>query len=134
MAPYWDAIRMSIKMQPLISTSITVGDEVESPYGPFVVDKMFKVVRKAHTKSRSFFFGISSESAPPPVRMCSGRLVAWKLADGKYPTAVLQTDCLTKVPPKVLILCYDCEKKSKSPFHYLGFECQCCKGFNTVRV
>jgi hypothetical protein len=156
MAPYWEAIRVSIRMQPLVSGSIHVGDEVSSPYGLFTVDRMFKVIRRP-PPSRKFFFNLGGiqETMPVPVRMCSGRLTGWKLgsssvsgsssassgtgdngngATDNYPTAVIQTDMLTKLPTKVLTLCYDCEKKSQAPFHYLGLECLHCHGFNTVRV
>ena len=35
---------------------------------------------------------------------------------------------------RVLVSCNDCEKRSKSPFHFLGMECAHCQGYNTVRV
>ena len=34
----------------------------------------------------------------------------------------------------VVISCNDCEQRSVTPFHYLGLECQNCRGFNTTRI
>jgi hypothetical protein len=47
--------------------------------------------------------------------------------------ATLQLDALRR-NMRVPYLCYDCEIKGTTKFHFLGLECKLCKGFNTTSV
>jgi hypothetical protein len=124
--PYWEAIRTSIRLQPLTSEILAVraGDTVTSPYGKFCIEVMFHAERNAR-------FRLFANDAP--TMMCRGRLIDWKLADGKAPVATIQLAALKK-EIKVAAFCNDCEKKCMSDFHFLGLECAYCKGFNTARA
>jgi hypothetical protein len=123
MKAYWDAIRSSISLQPITYEliAINVGDEVSSPYGQFIVDRIVA----SPVKSSSF-----GRTEP---NLYHGRLIGWRLNNGEMATAALQLHCLKK-DLTVTISCNDCEKRSCSSFHFLGMECQYCKGYNTARV
>ena len=125
---YWDAIRSSIDSQPITYEliSINVGDEVSSPYGQFVVDRIVASAPKISD---------SGQMNSPEVdsNLYHGRLTGWQLINGETATAALRLSCLKK-DLLVTISCNDCEKRSNSSFHFLGIECRHCRGYNTVRV
>ena len=125
---YWDAIRSSIESQPMTSEliSINVGDEVSSPYGQFVVDRIVASAPKASDSDQA-------DSLEGDSNLYHGRLTGWLLSSGKPAAAALQLCCLKK-DLKVTVSCNDCEKRSSSSFHFLGIECRHCRGYNTVRV
>lgn len=125
MKVYWNAVRASIESQPLTSEvmSINIGDQVSSPYGFFIIDRIVEQVKVPDT-----CHPILSASD-----IYHGRLIDWKMKDGKFPTAALQLKCLKK-DLQVTITCNDCEKRSHSNFHFLGMECGNCHGFNTAQI
>ena len=127
MRAYWDAIRSSIELQPISYElmAINVGDEVSSPYGQFVVDRIVAAPRKSPCEH--------GDSSGPVSNLYHGRLIGWQLVNGQAATAALQLHCLKK-DLMVTISCNDCEKRSTSSFHFLGMECRRCKGYNTARV
>ena len=128
MAPYWDALRFSIRLQPIPATLIHIrpGERVDSPYGMFLVQDVF----------------LAEDNT---THMCSGLLIGWLGNDSssssgrdsydekKVPKATLQLDVLRR-NITVPYLCYDCENKGVTKFHFLGLECTHCRGFNTVRI
>jgi Zinc-ribbon/Ring finger domain len=124
MRVYWDAIRSSIELQPITSEliAINVGDEVSSPYGQFLVDRIISAPIKN-----------SLDGAVTDVNLYHGRLIGWKLNSGTVPTATLHLRSLKK-DLMTTISCNDCEKRSTANFHFLGMECKHCKGYNTARV
>ena len=120
MKPYWESMRDAIRQQPLIPI-IHPGDEVISPDGPFIVERMFD---------------LPTEPGQPKRNMSVGRLLAHMDTDGDggdSPTLTFPTEVLKK-EKRVPILCYDCESRSDAVFHYLGMECGHCSGYNTSRV
>lgn len=127
MRVYWDAIRSSIEMQPIPSEliSINIGDEVSSPYGQFVVDRIEAAVHKTSEDG----------TLVPDVNLYYGRLLGWSLGrhSNRTATATLHLRSLKK-DLTTLISCNDCEKRSTASFHFLGMECKFCKGYNTSRV
>ena len=128
MRVYWDAIRLSIELQPITYEliPINVGDEVSSPYGQFVVDRIEAAPVKTSDSGHNDISGVDAN-------LYHGRLIGWQLTTGRTVTAALRSRCLKK-NLLVNISCNDCEKRSSSSFHFLGMECRHCKGFNTARV
>lgn len=121
MAQFWNSIRRSIELQPIPRGffPIRVGDIVDSPYGKFLV-----------TSKRTM--PVSGERRQQEI-LCDGLLQDWKLSDGSYAKAVISEDKLTR-NHTTKIVCYDCEKKSETPFHFLGLECKHCGGYNTCQM
>jgi hypothetical protein len=123
MVAIWDSVRLSIQLQPLTADMVEVrpGDVVTSPYGKFIVSAILRLRQSSRSETTS------------SLRMCSGRLLDWKLANGEFAKATIQMKQLKK-DVRVMILCYDCEIKSEASFHFLGLECSTCRGFNTVQL
>jgi hypothetical protein len=126
---FWENIRRSIAAQPIPKNffPIRVGDVVDSPYGPFQVT------------SRRLVNCMSNEDATPDTPIGSvttlweGFFPDWQLTVGQKAQAVLNENLLEN-HRKIKICCFDCEAKSVTNFHFLGLECQSCKGFNTAQI
>lgn len=118
MQSFWDNIRRSIALQPIPKKffPIRVGDIVDSPYGPFQV-----LERRI----------VPGESASKV--LCEGIFPEWHLTDGQLARATLDEELLEN-RKMTKICCFDCEAKTTAPFHFLGLECQACKGFNTCQL
>lgn len=118
MSNIWADISRSIELQPIPERffAIQEGDVVKSPFGPF------KVVRK-----------LEESANEEKNQLFEGMILNWILANGKCATATFAQNSLDKKRFK-LVWCYDCEKKSETPFHFLGLKCQNCNGYNTCQL
>lgn len=128
MRNFWENMRRSIAMQPIPRNffPIRVGDVVDSPYGPFQVTDRREVV---DTDA-----GACGDGRNPATKvLCEGIFPGWQLAAGQVAHAVLD-EAMLENTKKVRICCYDCEAKTVTKFHFLGLECQSCKGFNTCQM
>jgi len=128
MRNFWENMRRSIAMQPIPRNffPIRVGDVVDSPYGPFQVTDRREVV---DTDAAA----CSDGRNPATKVLCEGIFPEWQLAAGQVAHAVLD-EAMLENTKKVRICCYDCEAKTVTKFHFLGLECQSCKGFNTCQM
>eukprot|EP01039_Chlorochromonas_danica_P010806 gene10805-12011_t len=110
MRAVWQGIKRSISLQPIPHGffPLRVGDTVESPYGDFLLTGQL------------------------PNGLWEGSLVGWKLATNRCSKATLHESILEK-NRHVEVLCFDCESKSVTDFHFLGLECKECGSFNTCQ-
>jgi hypothetical protein len=129
-------------MQPLTLDviSIGVGDTVSSPLGPFVIEDIYETSSDNNddedgNKPVPSATGVSprKKKITPVVTMCSGTLIPPEGTTGPPRKVSYQLNMVRK-ETKVLTLCYDCESKGMSKFHYIGLECSSCHGFNTVQM
>lgn len=125
MQDFWNNIRRSIEMQPIPKNffPIRVGDVVDSPYGPFQILNRREISQGGSVQSPD------SQCGEAKVQW-EGIFPEWQLAHGQSARATLE-ESLLDTRKKVKIFCFDCEAKTTTLFHFLGLECQCCKGFNT---
>ena len=52
--------------------------------------------------------------------------------ENTYATATIHQNDLENISD-IDILCYDCDKKSTTLFHFLGLKCKLCGSFNTSK-
>jgi RING finger/CHY zinc finger protein 1 len=129
MKSIWNEIRQSIIVQPLPLSliKIHIGEIVSTSYGNFKVISFTQSERNDAEEDED-------QDEVGNLIMCQGELVDWILANGKPAKASINIDELKKQVMIKNILCYDCEKKSKSLFHFLGLECKFCGSFNTCQI
>lgn len=115
----WQSMRDMILIQPIPKElyPISIGSVASTSFGNLEVTSVNRSV-------------VSSSGS---ATMISGRLVNWKLDNGKCPTATFSIYAV-EFDTTVLISCNDCNSRSRCPFHFLGLECQYCGSFNTVQV
>lgn len=73
-----------------------------------------------------------SERAARPL-LYSGELPGWVLTGGRAVQATFNEGSLRR-DDTVEIMCFDCEHRGHTPFHFLGLECGSCGGFNTSKI
>jgi RING finger/CHY zinc finger protein 1 len=131
MRSIWNEIRQSIIVQPLPLSliKIHIGEIVCTSYGNFKVLSMTELDDEDDDDDEDE----DQEAKKMPI-MCEGELVDWVLANGKTAKASINIIELKKQVMIKNILCYDCEKKSKTSFHFLGLECKFCGSFNTCQI
>lgn len=102
----WVHIRQKIKEEPIPKNyfKIVEGDKIPTPYGIF----------KVETIKEKYY----------------GSFIEWRLKDGTNAFGILDKSIIQGNKYKD-IYCNDCNKSGLSLFHFYGFECKFCKGFNT---
>lgn len=108
----WNNLRYNIQLQPMPKLYAIKHDIVlNSPFGKFKVTGQDE-------KNKKLFIG---QLLNMPMKK-----------ENTYATATINQDYLENIP-EIDILCYDCDKKSTTKFHFLGLECMLCNSFNTSK-
>jgi len=112
MTMYWHNLRNNINLQPMPKLyTIKHNIILNSPYGKF------KVTSQDDQNNKLFI----------------GQLLNIPMKkENTYATATIHQNNLENISD-INILCYDCDKKSTTKFHFLGLECMLCGSFNTSK-
>lgn len=127
MRRYYMSIRHSILAQPMTPEAmppIRVGETVETADG---VDFVVTDISPDGVLARGHY------ALPRPATEADAADTTARAADNAQPIMSLLLSALRK-KMTVRVICHECEQQSLAPYHFLGLECQLCRGYNTSRV